>query len=105
MIKTATISNTYYANHDTRISGITSIYLRDVKGTQTGLSVKGTSRGSEKVGKAIVKYNGKIYIQSRHDPRDLYNEKFNTGNYKEVRTSTETTLNNKRIPIFEALLY
>lgn len=69
-----------------------------------GLKTTGTSRGSEHSGSEIRNYTGIIYLKTRQDPRDLYNEKFDTGNYVEERSSTSTNLN-KNLPLFDTLLY
>lgn len=104
LIKTITSSKTYYANSDFKSSIITKVYTRNTAGNIMGLKTTGTSKGSERVGSQIINYTGIIYIQSRYDSRDFYNEKFNTGSYFEERSSNSTYLN-KKLPIFEALLY
>ena len=104
LIKTVTISQTYYANSDLRSSIITKVFTRNTAGNMIGLRTTGTSRGSELHGSEIRNYTGIIYLKTRQDFRDLYNEKFDTGNYFEERRSTSTNLN-KNLPLFETLLY
>jgi hypothetical protein len=101
--KITTITNTTYANHDNRTSTITSDYIRNNRGDLIGLKTRGQSQGSELIGSTKVKYHGFINIKNRYDSRDLFNEKFNSGNYYEQRTSSSTTLR-KNTPLFEALL-
>jgi hypothetical protein len=103
IIKTTTITTTSYSNKDNRKSYITSEYLRNNNGEQIGLKTSGNSQGSELKGLIRVNYRGTIYIKNRYDSRDLYNEKFNTGNYYEKRTSSSTELN-KTLPPYESLL-
>ena len=58
----------------------------------------GKSNGTEKISNTTVSYTGKITISTRHDPKDVMNEGYDTGTYKEVKTSTSTVLN-KEIPL------
>jgi hypothetical protein len=44
-----------------------------------GLKTTGTSKGSEHFGTEIRNYTGLIYLKTRLDFRDLYNEKFDKG--------------------------
>jgi hypothetical protein len=48
----------------------------------TGLKVSGTSKGTEKIKNKTVSYTGKIIINSRHDPEDIFDEAFTEGDYK-----------------------
>lgn len=91
-VKSSDTVNTVYTNGNTRKTVVTSLYTRNSTGTLTGLKVAGTSQGTEKINNKIVSYTGKIYINSRYDPKDLLNEKYNMGDYKEVLTSSSPTL-------------
>jgi hypothetical protein len=46
-----------------------------------------------------VLYTGKITISTRHDPKDVINEGYDTGTYKEVRSSSFPVLL-KEIPLY-----
>jgi hypothetical protein len=92
LIKLTETTNTFYANGDTRSSVISSYYTRSSKGTLTGQKTSGTSKGTEKINNKKVSYTGKITITTRYDPKDVYNEKFDFGNYYEDKTSTSPNL-------------
>jgi len=91
-VKKTEPTNTVYANGFTRTSVITRIYNRNSEGTLTGMKVSGTSNGTEIINKKVVKYIGKIYISTRYDPKEIINEKYNTCDYKKVKTSSSPVL-------------
>jgi hypothetical protein len=91
-IKTTHTMNSFYSNGNTRKSVINNYYLRNSIGTLTGMKLTGISQGTEKINTKTVTYTGKIYATIKHDPKDLYNEGYNLGDYKEVRTSSSATL-------------
>ena len=91
LIKTVTSSQTYYANSDLRSSIITKVFTRNTAGNMIGLRTTGTSRGSEHYGAEIRNYTGIIYLKTRQDSRDLYNEKFDTGNYLKKDAALQPT--------------
>jgi hypothetical protein len=97
-IKLTTTTSTVYANGNTRTSVITKVYNRNSMGTETGMVTTGTSRGIEKVNNKTVSYTGKITISTRYDSKDVMNEKYDEGTYKEVRTSSSPTLL-KEVPL------
>ena len=92
MIKVTETTNTLYANSNTRYSVISSLYTRNSKGTLIGQKTSGTSNGTEKINNKKVKYTGKIYITTKSDPKDLYNEKYIFGDYIEYKTSSSSQL-------------
>ena len=97
-IKQTHTTTTLYTNGNTRTSVITQVYNRNSLGTETGMVTTGTSRGTEKINNNNVSYTGKITISTRHDPKDILNEGYNSGTYKEVRTSSSPVLI-KEIPL------
>ncbi len=97
-IKDTDTTNTLYSNGNTRTSIITKVFIRNSKGTETGLVTTGTSKGTEKINNKTVSYTGKITISTRYDPKDVINEGYDTGTYKEVRTSSSPVLI-KEIPL------
>jgi hypothetical protein len=97
-VKMTDTTTIVYANGNTRTSVVTSVYNRNSQGTETGMVTTGTSRGIEKINNNNVSYTGKITISTRHDPKDVLNEGYNSGTYKEVRTSSSPVLI-KEIPL------
>ncbi len=97
-IKLTTTTSTVYANGNTRTSIITKVFTRNSMGTETGMVTTGTSHGIEKINGKNVSYTGKITISTRYDPKDIMNEKYDEGTYKEVRTSSSPTLL-KEVPL------
>lgn len=81
-------TNTFYTNGNTRKSVVNNLFIRNSIGTLAGMKISGTSQGTEKINNKLVTYTGKIYETARHDPKDIYNEKYNMGDYKEVLTSS-----------------
>jgi hypothetical protein len=92
LLKVTENTNTFFTNGNSRKSVIISNYSRSKLGTLIGQKTAGTSSGSEKINNVMVKYTGKIYITTRYDSKDAFNEKFIFGDYKEVKTSTSPTL-------------
>ena len=92
IIKSTETTKTTYANGNTRKSIINYNYIRNSVGTLSGLKVSGTSQGTQKINSKFVNYTGKISMSTTYDPRDLLNEKFNVGNYKEILTSSAPKL-------------
>ena len=74
------------------------VFSRNSQGTETGMVTTGTSKGTENINNTTVSYTGKITISTRHDPKDVINEGYDTGTYKEVRTSSSPVLL-KEIPL------
>ena len=97
-VKLTATTNTLYTNGNNRTSVITQVFNRNSKGTEIGMVTTGTSKGTEKVNNKTVSYTGKITVSTRHDPKDVINEGYNTGTYKEVRTSSSPVLI-KEIPL------
>ena len=97
-VKQIDTATTAYVNGNTRKSIITTLYPRNSKGVLTGKKISGTSAGYVKINNKIVKYTGKIYVGTRYDPKDTLNEKYNTGSYKEIKTSSSPVLL-KEIPL------
>ena len=97
-IKDIDTTTTLYTNGNTRTSVITQLFNRDSKGTEIGMVTTGTSKGTEKINNKTVSYTGKITVSTRHDPKDVMNEGYDTGTYKEVRTSSSPVLI-KEIPL------
>jgi hypothetical protein len=92
LLKVTESTNTFFRNGNSRKSVISSYYSRSKLGTLIGQKTSGNSMGSEKINNVLVKYTGKIYITTRYDSKDAFNEKYIFGDYKEVKTSTSTTL-------------
>jgi hypothetical protein len=92
LLKVTESTNTFFSNGNSRKSVISSYYSRNKLGTLIGQKTLGTSFGSERINKVVVKYTGKIYISTRYDSKDAFNEKYIFGDYKEVKTSKSTTL-------------
>lgn len=103
IIKYTVNSKTYYPNSNTISSNINSLYTRASTGKQIGLKTTGSVNGKQVVGSRTVAYTGKIYMDTRHDSKDIYNE-YTSGNYSEYRRSTAKTLK-RTIPLFESLIY
>ena len=101
LLKVRENTNTFFTNGNSRKSVISSYYTRNALGTLVGQKTSGTSSGSEKINNVMVKYTGKIYITTRYDAKDAFNEKFVFGDYKEAKTSTSPTL--LKIYPFEAI--
>jgi hypothetical protein len=91
-VKKTETTNTVYSNGFTRTAVIYKVYNRNSLGVLTGMKVTGTSKGTEIINNKTVTYNGKIYISTRYDPKDLMDEKYTTGAYKEVKTSSSRVL-------------
>ncbi len=91
VIKDTTTTQTY-GNGYNRTSVITTVYNRNKDGVLIGQKTAGTSKGSEIINNTIVTYTGVITIGTEYDPNDLIDEKFTTGNYHEVDTSTAKDL-------------
>jgi hypothetical protein len=92
LLKVTENTSTLFANGNSRNSVISSYYTRNTLGTLIGQKTSGTSSGSEKINNVMVQYTGKIYITTRYDSKDAFNEKLVFGDYKEVKTSTSPTL-------------
>jgi len=90
-VKDTVTSNTI-ANNYTRTSVITKIYYRNTKGVETGMNVAGISHGTEQINNKTVKYTGKINVGVVHDPKDIIDGGYTTGNYREVFNSTSPQL-------------
>ena len=90
-VKDITTSNTI-ANNYTRTSVITQIYYRNANGVQTGLNVAGTSHGTEQINNQTVTYTSKINMGIVHDPKDVLDGGYTTGNYREVFNSSSPQL-------------
>jgi hypothetical protein len=101
LLKVRENTNTFFTNGNSRKSVISSYYTRNSLGTLVGQKTYGTSSGSEKINNVMVKYTGKIYITTRYDAKDAFNEKFIFGDYKEAKSSTSPTL--LKIYPFEAI--
>ena len=97
-VKETDTNNVLYTNGNTRTSVISQIFSRNSQGTETGMVTTGTSKGTENINNTTVSYTGKITISTRHDPKDVINEGYDTGTYKEVRTSSSPVLL-KEIPL------
>ena len=97
-VKETDTNNILYANGNTRTSIISQVFNRNSQGTETGMVTTGTSKGTEKINNTTVSYTGKITISTRHDPKDVINEGYDSGTYKEVRTSSSPVLL-KEIPL------
>jgi hypothetical protein len=97
-VKLTRTTTTSYANGNTRTSVISQVYLRNSKGTETGMITTGTSKGTQKINNNTVSYTGKITISTRYDPKDTINDGYDEGTYKEVRTSSSPVLI-KEIPL------
>jgi len=91
-VKTIRTTNTAYTAGINRKSVINSYYTRNSVGTLTGVKISGTSQGTEKINNKVVNFTGKITITTKHDPRDIFDEGFVEGDYKEVLTSSSPTL-------------
>ena len=91
-VKKTETTNTVYSNGFTRTAVIYKVYNRNSLGILTGMNITGTSKGTEIINNKTVTYTGKIYISTRYDPKDLMDEKYNTGDYKEVKTSSSPVL-------------
>lgn len=92
MSRVTETTKTSYANGDSRTSTITSIYNRNTAGVLKSQKLSGTSYGKEKISGKTVTYTGKIYISTKLDPRDAFNEKIAFGDYREYKTSISTVL-------------
>lgn len=92
MSKVTETTRTSYANGDSRYSTISSIYNRNTLGVLKSQKISGTSYGKEMISGKTVTYTGKIYIGTKFDPRDIFNEKIAFGDYKEYKTSTSPVL-------------
>ena len=90
-VKDIITSNTV-ANNYTRTSVITKIFYRNTNGDQTGMNVAGTAHGTELVNNKTVKYTSKINVGIVHDPKDVLEGGYTTGNYREVFNSTSPQL-------------
>ena len=90
-VKDITTSNTI-ANNYTRTSVITEIYYRNTSGVETGMNVAGTSHGTEQFNNQTVTYTSKINMGIVHDPKDVLDEGYTTGNYREVFNSSSPQL-------------
>jgi len=97
-VKETDTNNVLYTNGNTRTSVISQVFSRNSQGTETGMVTTGTSKGTENINNTTVSYTGKITISTRHDPKDVINEGYDTGTYKEVRTSSSPVLL-KEIPL------
>jgi hypothetical protein len=100
-IKSTDTLKTSYSDGSTRTSIINFNYNRNSLGILKGLTVSGTSQGTQKINGKSVNYTGKISISTKYDPRDLFNEQYVLGDYKEVLTSNASKLL-KLVP-FESL--
>ncbi len=90
-VKDITTSNTvgpYY----TRTSVITEINYRNTNGVKTGMNVAGISHGTEQVNNTNITYTSKINVGIIHDPKDLLDGGYTTGNYREVFNSSSPQL-------------
>lgn len=92
MSKVTETTKTSYGNGDSRISKITSIYNRNTAGVLKSQKLNGISYGKEKISGKTVTYTGKIYISTKLDPKDLFNEKIVFGDYREFKTSISPIL-------------
>ncbi len=90
-VKDIITSNTV-ANNYTRTSVITKIYYRNTNGVKTGMNVAGTAYGTEQINNKTVKYTSKINVGIVHDPKDVLEEGYTTGNYREVFNSSSPQL-------------
>ncbi len=90
LVKVTETTNTTYANGNKRYSIISSYYTRNSNGVLTGQKTSGTSVGTETILNKTVHYTGKIYISTKYDPKDLFNEKYTFGDYLEIKTSSST---------------
>jgi len=97
-VKETDTNNVLYTNGNTRTSVISQVFSRNSQGTETGMVTTGTSKGTENINNTTVSYTGKITISTRHDPKDVINEGYDTGTYKEVRISSSPVLL-KEIPL------
>ena len=97
-VKLTDTYNILYTNGNTRTCIVSQVFSRNSQGTETGLVTTGTSKGTEKINNTKVSYTGKITISTKHDPKDVIDEGYNTGTYKEVRTSSSPVLI-KEIPL------
>jgi hypothetical protein len=91
-VKTICTTNSNYAVGLNKKSVINSYYTRNSVGTLTGVKVSGTSKGTETINNKLVSFTGKITITTKYDPRDIFDEGFTEGDYKEVLTSSSPTL-------------
>lgn len=91
-VKSICTTKSAYTVGVNRKSVINTYYNRNLVGTLTGMKVSGTSQGTEKINNKLVSFSGKITISTKHDPRDIFNEGFTQGDYKEVLTSSSPTL-------------
>ena len=87
-----TITSNTVANNYTRTSVITKIYYRNTKGAETGMNVAGTAHGTELVNNKTVTYTSKINVGVVHDPKDVLEGGYTTGNYREVFNSSSPQL-------------
>lgn len=92
IVKSIRTTNSNYIIGVNRKSVINSSYTRNSFGILTGLKVSGTSKGTETINNKLVSFTGKITITTKYDPRDILDEGFTEGDYKEVLTSSSPTL-------------
>jgi hypothetical protein len=102
-IKTTDILKTTYADGSTRKCILNSNYNRNSLGILKGLNVSGTSQGTQKINGKSVNYTGIINISTKYDPRDLLNEQYVLGDYKEVLTSNASKL--LKVVPFESIFW
>jgi len=91
-VKSICTTKTTYAAGVNRTSVINSYYSRNSAGTLIGLKVSGTSKGTEKINNKVVSFTGKITIATKYDPKDIFDEGFIHGDYKEILTSSSPVL-------------
>jgi hypothetical protein len=87
-----TITSNTIANNYTRTSVLTKIYYRNTNGAETGMNVAGKAHGTELVNNKTVTYTSKINVGVVHDPKDVLEGGYTTGNYKEVFNSSSPQL-------------
>lgn len=99
VLKLTQTMKTMFTGGDLRISIITTNYKRSSSGFLQGMTTTGISYGQEKVNGRKDVYTGKISIPTRFDSENGYH----LGSYREVKTSSSTTLN--KVKPYEAVFY
>lgn len=99
ILKWTETMKTLFTNGNIRSSIITTNYKRNSYGMIQGMTTSGISYGLEKVNGKKVTYHGKISIPTRFTSSNGYH----LGSYREVKTSSSSTLN--KIRPYEAMLY
>jgi hypothetical protein len=61
------------------------------------MNVAGTSHGTEQINNKTITYTGKINMGIIHDPKDVIDGGYTTGNYREVFNSSSPACKNSTI--------